>query len=113
MQGTAKTLMQVARRPRPASYQHDLREAYRSFLRGDATREQQQAILVDLFKFVGYYATTTPEASTSNALWFAEGQRSVGARIMSLGNPAAEELALLAEAVRAEMLAIEEMNSDG
>lgn len=113
MRGTARSLMTEAPRPRPASYQHDLRQAYRAFLEGNATGDQQQAILVDLFKFVGYYATTTPEASTTNQLWFAEGQRSVGARIMSLGNPASEEIALLAQAVRAEMLAIEEMNDNG
>lgn len=113
MQGTARRLMSEAARPRPASYQHELREAYRAFLKGSATGDQQQAILVDLFKFVGYYATTTPEGTTSNGLWFSEGQRSVGARILSLGNPASEEIALLAQAVRAEMLAIEEMNEHG
>jgi len=112
-QGIARSLSGGGDRPRPAQYQHDLRKAYRAFLEGNATGEQQQAILVDLFTFMGYYATTDPKASTSNDLWFAEGQRSVGARLIALGNPADAELKLLAQAVRSEMAALEEMNEYG
>lgn len=58
-----------------------LQEAYQAFERGQASKEDSDLILFDLLQFTGYYSTTHA-AADAGQVKFAEGQRSVAARIL-------------------------------
>ena len=82
-----------------------LREAYMAmFEMGNATQEQRDIVMVDLAKASGYYNTTSPDVS-DGALRYAEGQRSIFARILQFMNPPISELTAMRKAVQEETLA--------
>lgn len=84
-----------------------LRDAYSAFLRGTPAVEDVELILTDLGTFTGFTQITDPSESEAQAR-FNEGQRSVMARILTLGGAPAEVQLALAEAVMAENLALQQ-----
>lgn len=83
--------------------QDRIREAYAKLLGGNPTKQDIELVLVDLAKTSGYYNTTPPEASDA-ALRYAEGQRSVFARVLQMANPAFSEIDAIRKAVSEETL---------
>lgn len=58
-----------------------LQEAYQSFGRGQASKEDTDLILVDLLQFTRYYGTAQLDESDATVRYM-EGRRSVALRIM-------------------------------
>lgn len=76
-------------------------EAYTRLFEGTGDKKDADIVLVDLAAFTGFMTHTVPAMSEA-AVRFAEGQRSVAARIASYAHTAPAALADLAHAVQQE-----------
>lgn len=78
-----------------------LADAYRSVFSGRGSKEDAEIVLADLAQFSGFYTVTTPN-TPADAVRFAEGQRSVMARVLRFTRLSGVETRELEEAARLE-----------
>lgn len=99
-----KTIANLFSPQQAATAQDRLVVAYTSVFSGAGSKEDAEIVLSDLAAFTGFLNVSSPVMSEAQ-LRFAEGQRSVAARILALAGTSPAALHQLAHAVQAEVAA--------